>query len=595
MGPKKKQGKRKAQQEAAEPKEAKRVAHARGAKSAAALTAARMREVEAQDQAVLASAARVSLLESPDGMAWKKFGKAEILAWFRDFTPTAESSKLLALTKHEDIVVFAAECSADKEVNHDGSWDPPARSEMDKFMRVDQSGEEESGAEEDGDEGPSAPTRGSSGVEGPQTPVKGGLFAAQARMATPATVPRGRPAQAAVARPSAGEAVGFGCAHCELELPPGAGSQHTCAGCGMRIDLSADHFLNKARFEAHTKALFSAAASAPAAAGTQPTQTSHTSKAGVLEEACKKQREEAGWPDRAEFADGVAAIPYTEALARVRRAFLGSNYADPPAELLELVRCGKLRDVGLALPRTHDEMAVLKEKGNSLALLKSVIGGDSATPGDATLKGMCALRNLGDFTSALLSTVIPALVDKPAAVADWCTLARSVTMIERAKGWEVASKFLTNSLRDREAGSIGVFKPATLTDAEGSVRPAPRAGGAAPAASQAPRPAGAGRAKSVAPRAPPQAARSSSASSAAAASVVSAPPSRREDQRGAPQLPLLDSSPEVMRKDVCMSYSTRGDGTCSFGSTCRKLHSCCWIGCGETHSGRVCAKIKLKA
>ena len=582
MAPKgKKAAKRKPVAQPEPQPDAKRAPLGRGAKEQTARQAARARLESEHDEAILGLAHRLNALESRSAKAWGVHSKAEIISWVSDLEDTKETKALLALKKYEDMVVFAAQCDLNKSLKH--VWTAPTKEQMRAWM--------ESQSADDGGKGP-APSavledEDDSGDEGPHTPRKNLFPAAAAEARTPATVARPVHHTAASSASSAPAPAVVGgrpaCPHCRFVLPLGADSQHKCGECALRIDLPEDHRVNLVLFEAWKQKLSAPVASAAASSGTQPTQTP-SKLSGVLEEYCHKQREEHGWPDREEFAAGARALTHPEAFVLSRRAYLASNYADPPTELVDLIRSGKLRDVGLAMPRTHDEMQILKEKRTTAAALQAIMT-EAGSAGESTLKGMCVLKNRHDFEAALHCTIIPALIDKPAAIMEWCTIARSLALVEaKTNSWGVALKFLNNTLRSRASGSLGAFNLTTLTDAEGAVRAQapPRA-----AASSAPPPQG--KARAAKPKQAPQ--QRSSASSAAASAPASVISAASPNRRGPPG-PLLDITAMKPTGDVCLSYATRGDGTCSYGADCKKPHMCCWKGCDEKHSGRICSKAK---
>jgi hypothetical protein len=143
------------------------------------------------------------------------------------------------------------------------------------------------------------------------------------------------------------------------------------------------------------------------------------------------------------FTGGCAgdAIPFREALLLAARAFDAPKYKPPSEHLVALVRAGKLRDIGYALPRPLDSPgSVTDSESGSLSLSGGTVQFNPKAPAAP------ALASSQQLCMALLTTILPALIDKPRAMVDWMTLGRTALALEAAHGWPVASLYLQREL-----------------------------------------------------------------------------------------------------------------------------------------------------
>lgn len=213
-----------------------------------------------------------------------------------------------------------------------------------------------------------------------------------------------------------------------------------CGPCQFRGDVPADHPANK--HIVATRGLASPAA-ASSSSGQSSTDTAAGHRKGTaLEQHFRDLIAKGG--SMPHFASGVTAT-HKDALATVAKAYAANRWEPPMDLLVELIRQGKLRHVGFALP--HGTEA--KDHGDQIASF--TVGADGSMRSEArSAKDPPALNSSLDFCNALVCVIIPALVDKPAAVAEWCALARTVLAIEKDKGsWPIARSYLAELLSER--------------------------------------------------------------------------------------------------------------------------------------------------
>jgi hypothetical protein len=139
------------------------------------------------------------------------------------------------------------------------------------------------------------------------------------------------------------------------------------------------------------------------------------------------------------FAD-TTPLSSEQAFIMASQTYEYHGYEATPAALVELVRSGKLTDVGLALPRTIAEAQAAAEMDGRL---KIVAGNLHAVD---TSVNIPKIESIAQFWEAFAGTIAPALADRPLALFDWINLGRSLIVVEKHQGWKAASSYLTRIL-----------------------------------------------------------------------------------------------------------------------------------------------------
>jgi hypothetical protein len=358
----------------------------------------------------------------------------------------------------------------------------------------------------------------------------------------PSTLQAGGNAPASSSQPipwAARQRADMECITCAVPRPPGALYYGwMCANCGLRGDLATSHDTNvhHATVAREAKAsMAAAAAAAPSVLGSPPhgTHTDTAASAGISKldrHLLSQAKRYAAQPD---FDGAASAAPLTheKALAEVRKAFKATATEFPSDALVALIRAGKLRAVGFGVPRL---LGVLSKEEEAAVGSFLVTQSGSVTEGSSTIKAPPVL-SLQVFCSALFSTVLPALIDKPMALVQWLALGRTALQLEADYGWPVAHSYVEQLLNERitQSQPYGAVSQECLTSARSSAPyPTPRmkAGGA--------------------------------------------PPSAPGSGGGPPT-------------GVCKEWNSPG-GDCRFGDTCKFLHVC--IGCRGAHRVGECLR-----
>ena len=296
-----------------------------------------------------------------------------------------------------------------------------------------------------------------------------------------------------------------------------------CSHCGMRGDQDYGHAQNVDIRNAR---------SALQARGTN-TQTDTTSG---LTKRDKELERLAAHGDPMPHFNEAGAITHLAALLQGSEAYLGPNYVPPSASLINLIRSGKLVEVGYATPITIAQAASSNSAGTTTSTVGA--GEDGALRITDTIKAP-PLVDSYQFVFTLVSTILPALIDRPEALNDWLTLARTVLTLERDRNWTKAARYLERTLvrcvhQRKSFGPCerGVLEAVIHENAPASSSSSSRDRAAAPTA-------------------------------ASAASAKVAPRTQREQR---------DLSA------VCKKYNT---GTCDRGESCFYEHAC--SNCGKKH------------
>lgn len=235
------------------------------------------------------------------------------------------------------------------------------------------------------------------------------------------------------------------CSHCSCRNQGQAGPAFPCSVCGLISGMPEEHRLNQLRLAnmsgPRAPAAAAAASSSSAAASGQflTDMFEGSSATQRREKEIKEFLKLASNPAFDEPAPG-AQFPHTAALEVGRQAYNAPAYEMPSPALLQAIRKGVLYKIGFAKPRLLSESAAARH-GITLegGTLTAAIG---STP---------KLESLEDFCFSMFSTILPALVDRPKALAEWLALGRTALEIHTShkKGWAAVSNYLDQFLAER--------------------------------------------------------------------------------------------------------------------------------------------------
>jgi hypothetical protein len=181
----------------------------------------------------------------------------------------------------------------------------------------------------------------------------------------------------------------------------------------------------------------------------------------------------------------VAGVPpeFTHLDALSTTSYDDLEYSEPSVQLIDLVRSGRLPHIGWAIPRPQSASLLGDELSNaefvfSTAGLRQVSSTTTAPPVPDAIA----------FANALFVTILPALIDRPKALAQWLALGRTALSIARKHSWEVAAAHLERVLpsRIRQAKPFADVAPGDLNPlimaraASGAAAASAAASGSAP-------------------------------------------------------------------------------------------------------------------
>lgn len=168
------------------------------------------------------------------------------------------------------------------------------------------------------------------------------------------------------------------------------------------------------------------------------------------------------------------------------RLALGASATQLPSDhLVKLIQAGKLPSVGYALPRA---LALADEDTNLLGIVDGQV---TASRGKVAPP---PVQSAESFCLALVSTILPSLIEQPKALVQWLSLARTVLAVAKRPGssWASAMQYCDQLLQERipQHESFSAVSSAVLTTIDHSsvasvLRPPPAAahmGSSAPAA-----------------------------------------------------------------------------------------------------------------
>lgn len=315
-----------------------------------------------------------------------------------------------------------------------------------------------------------------------------------------------------------------------------------CDYCHMRSDLPADHATNKAFLQlaqaraAGPASSTASSSSSSAAATASSSGQSASDTASLLLSADKLLEKEyekmlATNPANPLFGSEAPTITPAEVFNLNRKAWKASATERPSPALLKAIRQGKLINVGFAIP-------VSRGASTDDALI-TLSGGGLGVRSKSAPK----VESLQQFMSALLSTILPALLHDPSGMLQWITLGRTALAIsEHTGGFTAAAAYVEQLLGERIFDQKDFC--AVSLDILSTVDANSRGGGAG---ARATRPAGG---------------------------------SGRDRERGGGN----SSSAPGGDRATCFDFNK---GNCPRGKNCYYQHKC--MGCGSQHPQTTCS------
>ena len=236
------------------------------------------------------------------------------------------------------------------------------------------------------------------------------------------------------------------CTICLAHNAPTASGRFKCVMCHLRGDLSFTDPINVAIRQAITApSIQQAAPSAPST----PTTQIHASKPRktlweeALTSALEAQRDVI--PEM--FSPAASSKPHDheKALSTSRLSYGATACQNPHPLVVQLIRTGRLDNVGHAIPH-------LRPLGPSTELPKEgtmPLGQGGGVKANTAQREPPPLSTPLHFISALLSTILPSLVDMPDAFYEWLAFARTIFEIHRMTDWETAVHYMNQIVPER--------------------------------------------------------------------------------------------------------------------------------------------------
>jgi len=233
--------------------------------------------------------------------------------------------------------------------------------------------------------------------------------------------------------------------------------QWNCA-CGLRGDLPIDHAVNVHLAKQLAMVASAKASSAASSSNGQTARDTPSADLDKLEKHLTRLLDHHGEAHPL-FSKGAKAPTPEEALLTSRLALGGSQTEMPPPLLLKLIQAGKLLDVALARPRPFFRDAGSLEQAMTISF---GAGGPTVNTTKDPTKPQ-ALASVEEFCMALFSTILPALIDRPAAMIEWIALARTTIEMSSLHGWPAAMHYTEALLRERVCTTAkkGFAEPST--------------------------------------------------------------------------------------------------------------------------------------
>ena len=284
------------------------------------------------------------------------------------------------------------------------------------------------------------------------------------------------------------------CSLCYAQQTVSDPSNFRCTACGQIPHLGFDHDQNK-YWRQHARDLAAQAALASSSSGQSNTTQTSASPSTHLTKREKEFERLAAEHGQLQAFMSTTALSVADALRISRQSYAAATYSPTPPSLLKLIQYGALMRVGHALPRP---LAAVDKQAEAADTTLYFSHGKFSQADSVLAPPLTCLR---DFTFALFSTILPALVGQPMATAHWFALARTVHEMDREHGWAAACAYLDMLLSDR------IHRDATFGDYDrdmvhSATRPQRAAAATPSAAAAATRtgPAGGGRHTSLAGR-----------------------------------------------------------------------------------------------
>ena len=224
------------------------------------------------------------------------------------------------------------------------------------------------------------------------------------------------------------------CLVCCLSIPPDVAPLFICKGCDFRGDLGLGAPENQWRLQQRG---LGQSSDPPAHASSAAPQLSRLDRLFATAAAAGV--------DQPLFVGPAAGalLPHTDALAEVRKCHNGTAYKHPSEQLVALVRAGKLASVAHAVPKPLEALGAGDDIKGGLEL-----GANGALVARGADLQAPPVSSLAEFCAALFGVILPALSDRPRAMLQWISLARTALELSKKRDWPTAAKYIAQQLNE---------------------------------------------------------------------------------------------------------------------------------------------------
>jgi len=242
----------------------------------------------------------------------------------------------------------------------------------------------------------------------------------------------------------------YSCLTCLVEPSREVKAGKWICECGRRGDLPGEHPVNEGLTKEKLIKLEKAAAAPGASLSSGSSSTGQSSftatpKLTLRDAHLKELFDTNAHTPNPKFAAG-RTLSAADALAAARD-ISGAAMCDPPsAQLIALIQSGFLKKPGFALPLSSSRDTSKDASATTLEFDDQ--GRAKSKTNDVTVA--TELKDFNHFCSALLNTILPALIDRPVAMMEWISLAANALFwTGSSDGWPAARAYIHMMLSEQ--------------------------------------------------------------------------------------------------------------------------------------------------
>jgi hypothetical protein len=275
------------------------------------------------------------------------------------------------------------------------------------------------------------------------------------------------------------------CPHCTKVC-----SERLCSYCGMRADKEFTTPENENLRVLHRLHMTTGADSTSAGTSDKRAAAAGGSTDSRLDTEFNRRATEGGAYPAAEDASRITAERVFEL---TYEAYRGTAYRPPSKAEIALLQSGRFAELGFFVPTLLSDSTSKRARESAPMAILTANGIELPASIEAI-----RVDGLATFMAAMFSRVLPALINRPNATANWIALSCTILELNRSHGWTVASEYLHEHLASKvhKRQPIGAVEPLILQSVLGRAFASHGAGGSHAAAtphsaSAATRPVGA--------------------------------------------------------------------------------------------------------